>query len=397
MRYVVPRSKQWSVEAEEFRGFGRSDFWPFRGRLCSLPVDADLANVRRSLRDCCPIRSGVYGMIDTGGRLIYVGMSIALRKRLVTYFQGGAAIRKECRIASNTNRLVWEVVGHELASQLRELELIRRHQPLFNVKGREPDRPLGYIYISREDAPRVRTGRRVPKGVRYAWGPLAINWRIKDALEVANRYFKLSDCPTSVPMHFADQGSLFSLDLRPECLRHEMGTCLGPCAGECTRTRYTAQLRAARAFFDGRNLLPLVQMESDLQEAARLCQFERAASLRDRLERLQYLYERLEQLREPALPSRFIYPVTLRKQSIWYLLTDGRVVGATRVPRSEMEADRCLRRLRQAFQVDISADAPADRPVRQIVAAWFRNHRDELQAILSPDEAEQYCQRLRAS
>jgi excinuclease ABC subunit C len=391
----VPHSERWSVEAEEFRGFGRSEFWPFRGRLKSLAVSEDFVGVRRSLRETCPARSGVYGMIDTDGRLIYVGMSIALRKRLVTYFQGGAAIRKECRIAGDTDRLVWEVVGHELASQLRELELIRRHQPRFNVKGRQPDRPLGYIYISREDAPRVRVARRVPKGVRYSWGPLAINWRIKDALEVANRLFKLSDCPASVPMHFADQGSLFSMELRPECLRHEMGTCLGPCAGECTRTQYLAQLRAAQAFLDGHNSAPLVQLDRDLRDAAQLCQFERAASLRDRLERLQYLHDRLELLREPPLPSRFVYPVSLGRRQVWYLLAGGRVVGATPIPSSGEEAAKCLRRLRQAYQADEGVDATADRPARQIVSAWFRTNRDELRTILSPDEAEQYCQNVR--
>ena len=393
----MPRSKSWSVEVEEFRGFGRSEFWPFRGRLKSLPVSTDLADVRRSLRDSCLARSGVYGMIDSGGRLIYVGMSIALRKRLITYFQGGAAIRKECRIAGSTDRLVWEVVGHELASQLRELELIRRHQPRFNVKGRQPDRPLGYIYISREEAPRLRTARRVPKGVRYAWGPLAINWRVKDALEVANRYFKLSDCPASVPMHFADQGNLFSLDLRPECLRHEMGTCLGPCAGECTRSEYTAQLRAARAFLDGRNSAPVERLETDLQDAAKLCQFERAANVRDRLERLQYLQERLAWLREPALPSRFIYPATLGRRQVWYFLADSRVVAASPLPTNESEADRCLRRLQQAYEFAPASDSTADRPARQIVTAWFRARRDELQSILSPDEASQYCRQLRAS
>ena len=340
-------------------------------------------------------------MIDSRRRLIYVGMSIALRKRLVTYFQDGASIRKECRIAGDTDRLVWEVVGHELAAQLRELELIRRHQPRFNVKGRQdgarqPDRPLGYIYISREDAPRVRVARRVPKGVRYSWGPLAINWRIKEALEVANRYFKLSDCPASVPMHFADQGSLFSLELRPECLRHEMGTCLGPCAGECTRMQYSAQLRAARAFLDGRNLAPLAQLERDLHDAAQLCQYERAASLRDRIERLQYLHDRLEMLREPALPDRFVYPVSLGRRQVWYLLAGGRVVGATPLPSSGGEADKSLRRLQRAYQVVDGVDVTADRPARQIVSAWFRANRDHLQTILSPDEAEQYCRHLQA-
>src|SRR5262245_46061114 len=285
------------MEAAEFRGFGRSEFWPFRGRLKSLAIGDDFADVRRSLRASCPRLSGGYGMIDARDRLIYVGMSIALHKRLVTYFQGGASIRKECRIAEGTDRLVWEVVGHELAAQLRELELIRRHQPRFNVRGRQPDRALGYIYISREDAPRVRVARRVPRGVRYSWGPLHVSWRIKEAMEVFNRTFKLSDCPASVPMHFADQQSLFSLELRPECLRHEVGTCLGPCAGQCTRSQYMAQLRSARAFLDGHDRSELARLEVQLQDAARLCQYERATSVRERLERLQSLFDRLELLR----------------------------------------------------------------------------------------------------
>jgi excinuclease ABC subunit C len=390
----VQNSKRLSIEVEEFRGFGRSGFWPFRGRLKSLAIGDDFADVRRSLRDSCPARSGVYGMVDSRGRLIYVGMSTTLCKRLVTYFQGGASIRKECRIAEDTDRLVWEVVGHELAAQLRELELIRRHQPRFNVKGRQPDRPLGYIYISREDAPRVRTGCRVPKGVRYAWGPLVINWRIKEALEVANRYFKLSDCPASVPMHFADQRSLFSLDLRAECLRHEMGTCLGPCAGECTRTQYTAHLRATRAFLDGRNPAPLAKIEREVHDAAQLCQYERAASLRDRLERLQYLHDRLEMLREPALPAQFVYPVDLGRRQVWYMLAGGRVVAVAPVPTSGGEAEKCLRRLQRVYQFVDNGDVTADRPASQIVSAWFRTNRDHLQTILLPDEAEQYCRHL---
>jgi excinuclease ABC subunit C len=333
-------------------------------------------------------------MVDARDRLIYVGMSIALRKRLVTYFQGGAAIRKECRIAGDTDRLVWEVVGHELAAQLRELELIRRHQPRFNVKGRQPDRPLGYIYISREDAPRVRVGRRVPKGVRYSWGPLAINWRIKESLEVANRYFKLSDCPASVSMHFEDQRNLFALELRPACLRHEMGTCLGPCAGECTRNQYLAQVRAMRSFLDGCDREPLSRLESELQHAAEHFQYERAATLRDRLERFQYLHDRLEILRQPALPVQFVYPVIVGRRQVWYLLAHGRVVGATAMPMESSAAGKCVRRLHRAFRRSDESDPTADRPARQIVSAWFRAHRDELQTILMPDEAIQFCRRL---
>jgi excinuclease ABC subunit C len=198
-------------------------------------------------------------------------------------------------------------------------------------------------------------------------------------------------------MHFADQRNLFALELRPECLRHEMGTCLGPCAGECTRGEYLAQVREMRAFLDGRNREPLVRLEAELQDAAQHCQYERAASLRDRLERLQYLFERLEILREPALPAQFVYPARVGRRQVWYLLVDGRVEAATPMPADHTAAAKCLRRLRSAFRPGDYSDATSDRPARLIVSAWFRTHRDELRSILTPDEAVQFCRWLQAS
>jgi excinuclease UvrABC nuclease subunit len=156
-------------------------------------------------------------------------------------------------------------------------------------------------------------------------------------------------------------------------------------------------LRAARAFLDGRNPAPVVRLERDLQEAAELFQYERAASLRDRLERLQYLHERLELLREPPLPARFVYPVRFGRREVWYLLAGGRVVGATPIPSSGEEANKCLQVLQRAYQFDDRVDVTADRPARQIVSAWFRTNRDDLRTILLPDEAEQFCRHLQAS
>jgi excinuclease ABC subunit C len=213
---------------------------------------------------------------------------------------------------------------------------------------------------------------------------------------VVNRYFKLSDCPASVPMYFAEQRSLFSLDLRAECLRHEMGTCLGPCAGQCTRAQYSAQLRVARAFLDGRDRAPLVQLEQQLHEAAERRQYERAANVRDRLGRLQYLHDRLELLREPPLPAQFVYPVDLGRRQVWYLLKDGQVAAATPAPNTGASAAKCLRRLRRTYQANSSVDVDADRPAQQIVLAWFRSHHDDLKSILSPNEAQQFCRHLQA-
>jgi excinuclease ABC subunit C len=382
------------VAAAVFRGFGRSRYLPLGAQLRSLRVVNDFAEVRRAVRNECPTLPGVYGVVDPRGNLAYVGMSTALRKRLITYFQTGSAIRKEQAIAAHADTIVWEVAGHELTAQLRELELICRHQPRFNVKGRQPIRPLGFIYLSREDAPRLRIARRVPRGARYSWGPMSMNWRIRDAVEIVNRLFKLCDCSSLVPMHFADQRQLFSLDLRVQCLRGETGSCLGPCAGLCTFTQYAAQLTAARSLLDGRNFSPLQRLEAEIHDAAASQQFERAVRLRDTLERLQYLCDQLAILRAPPLPERFVYTLELGGLSVWYLISACRVVAAAPVPTTCDDAQRCARLFTRMLDQDSSKPVDTDRPAAQIISSWFRANPNDLQATILAADALDFCRRI---
>jgi excinuclease ABC subunit C len=357
----------------------------------SIEVTDDFAHVRRAMRADCPLRPGVYGVVDRAEQLIYVGMSASLRNRLTCYFQGGSTLRKERCIAAHAQRLIWEVSGHEFAALLRELELIRRHQPRFNVKGRQPLRPLGFIYLSRESAPRFRVARRVPKGVRHGWGPLSLNWRIRDAIEIVNRLFKLCDCASSVPMYFADQRQLFSLELRLQCLRGETGSCLGPCAAQCTTGQYSSQLRAARAFLDGKNDSIITELEHQLQDAAQSQQYERAARLRDWQERLRYLTDQLTILRAPPLPERFVYPLIISRRTIWYLIAGSTAVAAVSAPSSSDSARRCLRQMDRSFRSQELKQPEVDRPAAQIVSSWFRSHPAEVQQILSEADARAIC------
>lgn len=381
-----------------FTEFGPSQFMPRRGRMHSLVVHNDFAEFRQQLRESCPRRAGVYGMVDRHGTLVYIGVSRRLRTRLLTYFQGGETIRKERCVAAHARTLVWEVVGHEFAAQLRELELIRRFQPRLNVQGRWPTRPLGYIYLSQEDAPRLRLARRVPMGVRFSWGPLGLGRRIREAVEAVNRLFKLCDCSSNVAMRFADQRELFPLDLRLECLRGEIGTCLGPCAGRCTRGAYAAQLSAARAFLDGDDSVELARLESTMHEASAQQQYERAANLHETLARLESLSNSLALLRRPPVPGRFIYPVRMRGRSVWYMIASSKVVGAAAQPtgKTRRAAERCLQLIDRAFRESPIEPSQVDRHAKHIVANWFRKHPDELSSAMSPVAAREHCVRLLA-
>lgn len=373
---------------------GRSAVLPLRRRFRQLAIACDPAEIRQQIRESCPAHPGVYAFVDRDERVVYVGVSSKLRKRLITYFQGGSALRKEQAVAGQATRVTWQVVGHEFVAQLRELELIRRFQPRLNVRGRWPGKPLGYIYLSAEDAPRFRVARRVPKGFRQFWGPLAMGWRIRDAVELINQLFKLCDCPATTPMHFADQRHLFSLDLRLGCLRGETGSCLGPCAGRCTFTEYATQLAAARAFLDGRDESLLTELEQRLSTAAGLYRFEQAARLRDMLESLRGLTTRLARLREPPTPSEFIYRLPLGRHPVWFFVVGGVVTASAKAPVSIEQAKCCLTHLGVAYDKGITQRSDADRLGAQIVSAWFYSRPDESVHIFSPDEARARCQAL---
>jgi excinuclease ABC subunit C len=223
---------------------------------------------------------------------------------------------------------------------------------------------------------------------------MPMSWRIRDAVEIVNRLFKLCDCSPSVAMRFADQRQLFPLDLRVQCLRGETGSCLGPCAGQCTFTEYAAQLRAARALVDGRDLGPLFRLEAELADAAENQQYERAVRLRDTLERLQYLCDQLAILRAPPLPEEFIYPLQLNQRPVWYLIASCRVVAVAPVPATSDDAQRCAHLFAQILEHNSAKPTDTDRPAAQIVSSWFRTHPGELQSIIPVADVRKFCRSL---
>jgi hypothetical protein len=77
--------------------------------------------------------------------------------------------------------------------------------------------------------------------------------RLSAAIRRLNDAFQLRDCETKQAIHFADQGSLFPIVRPAGCLRFEIGTCSGPCNEGTSRLDYARQIRAARAFLDGRD------------------------------------------------------------------------------------------------------------------------------------------------
>ena len=116
---------------------------------------------------------------------------------------------KAGHILEHTRSLVWEVQPNEFAALLRELELICRWQPRFNVQGRPGRRRHNYVCIGRRPAPYAFLAPRPPATAFACFGPIPAGHRAREVVRRVNDWFQLRDCPQSQEMVFADESELF--------------------------------------------------------------------------------------------------------------------------------------------------------------------------------------------
>ncbi|HEX7448667.1 MAG TPA: GIY-YIG nuclease family protein [Pirellulales bacterium] len=380
-----------------FEGFGPSRFYGRVRVLNELAVGAQRRTTRRRIREHCPAQPGVYGMLDEAGELAYIGQSKRLRQRLLSYFSR-AADGKAKHIAAAAARIVWETSPHELTAQLRELELIRRWRPRFNRRGMPGRRGRAYICLGRAPAPHAYLAAAPARTAEQVFGPVRAGRRTQRALAIVNDLLQLRDCPEPVTMVFRDQAELFDEPRQPRCLRYDLGACLGPCFGGCSRRQYAAHVRQAAALFDGDRTCH-DRLAAELVVAAKARRYEQAAMLRDKLVDLQWLADELGRLRHARREFSFIYPIAgASGRPRWYLLRGGDVRGVVSRPETAESAEKCLERLDSIYGRAVAVgETPEDTEVVQLVAGWFRSRPKELARTMTIERASDHCRSLRVS
>lgn len=377
-----------------FAGFGPNQLEPGSG---TPPVQQVLARrpgrLKALVREACPRRPGVYGMVDARGEVIYIGKAKCLRSRLLSYFRPKSRDPKAGRIVLAARGVVWEFAPSEFAALLRELELIRNWRPRFNVQGQPARRRRTFVCLGRRPAPYVFLSARPPSGVLVCYGPVPASRRAREAVRRINDWYRLRDCPQAQTMVFADQGELFPIVRAAGCLRYEIGTCVGPCAATCSRAEYASHVHQARAFLDGTNQDPLTVLASDMTAAAAALQFERASALRDRLEAIRWLFEHLDRLRQARDRHSFLYPVTGHEgQATWYAILRGRVVAAFAAPtdpESHQRAADLVGRVYSPNNLRSETTTAAHLDGVLLVASWFRRHPQERLRAFDPMQIQQ--------
>jgi excinuclease ABC subunit C len=338
------------------------------------------AELRADVRAACENRCGVYRMIGPGDEVLYVGKSVRVRARLLSYFRADRG-EKAAEIISHTHRIDWEYTPGEFAALLLEMRSIQRWRPPFNVEHKR-DRVFCFVKLTREEAPRLLVVREVLDDGATYFGPFRGARRVREVVREVSDLLELRDCAARTPMRFADQLDLFGADAQPLCLRADVGKCLGPCAGRCTKQEYRAHTDIARRFLDGDADVPLTILRQRMATAADRLHFEYAAELRDRMHRLEDARAELLSLRGFIDSLSFVYEVAgANGDDRVYVIRRGSireeapapVDGAARAA-FRLRAARLLQRTETYTRV-----APTQAAEILLLARWFRLRPHELQ------------------
>lgn len=225
-----------------------------------------------------PGNPGVYRMLNGQGEALYVGKARNLKKRVASYTQVNRLPERLRRMVAETCAMEIVTTHTEAEALLLEANFIKRLKPRYNILLRDDKTYPWLMLTTGQTFPRLTKHRGAQDKTNLYWGPFASAWAVNQTVQALQRSFLLRTCTDSV---FANRS-------RP-CLLFQIKRCCAPCVGRVSAAEYEGLVEQARDFLKGKTNALQRQLASDMQAASERLEFERAASLRDRLRGLAYV------------------------------------------------------------------------------------------------------------
>jgi excinuclease ABC subunit C len=244
-----------------------------------LAVVADVA--QRKL-DKLPTSPGVYVFHGADRQVLYVGKARSLRSRVRSYFQAGSSDVRAfvSRLERELTDIETFVTHTDKEAALLENQLIKSHQPKYNVKLRDDKEYLSLRLDAKRPWPRLEVVRRPkPDGAQY-FGPYHSATAARQTLRLVNRFFQLRTCTDTE----------FRMRTRP-CLQHQIKRCPGPCVLDVDQAEYHAQVTNVARFLDGRHDELVRDLDERMQSASGDLEYEQAAIYRDQIRAVERAQE----------------------------------------------------------------------------------------------------------
>ena len=236
-----------------------------------------------------PDSPGVYKFFAKNGKLLYVGKSVSVKKRVSSYFSAK-------NLGPKTNTLVKQVadirfikVFSEFEALLLESEIIKANKPFFNTVAKDDKSPL-YIKITNDPIPLVTVTRREKplKGI-FLKGPFPSAKTTREVLKMIRKIFPYC--------HHRDP-------LKP-CLFVHLGLCQYPYQSEKAKLEYLDSIERIKKLLSGKSKALLNELIGEMKILSLSQIYEEAQKIKEQIKKLQYItstyHAPTEFLKQPTL------------------------------------------------------------------------------------------------
>lgn len=260
-----------------------------------------------------PDSPGIYEFFDAKGKLLYVGKSRSIKKRVSSYFTKGSLGEKTDLLVSKISRIGCVKVFSEFEALLLEAELIRTHRPFFNSTAKDDKSPI-YIKITKAPIPIITLARKrnLTTDKLFAKGPFPSAKVAGEILRMIRKIFPY--CHHKNP--------------KKPCLYVHLGLCPYPYQSQQAAENYQKNIRKIKKLLSGRTKNLLSQLEREMTVRSKNQQYEQAAEIKGQMEKLEYLTTAY------LLPPEFLQRPTLVDDLTLTRLKDlQEILGLPKIPK----------------------------------------------------------------
>ena len=226
-----------------------------------------------------PSEPGVYRYYDKNDQLLYVGKAKHLKKRVLSYFNKNQNGYRTRIMVSKIHRLETTVVNSEYDALLLENNLIKAHQPFYNVMLKD-DKSYPWICIKNEDFPRIfLTRTKIKDGSEY-YGPYAKVRPARILLDTIKSLYKIRTCNLNLAPEKIAEGKY------RVCLEYHIKNCNGPCEALESKEDYDEKVEAIRGIIKGDFRFAKKYLEERMYRFASNLEFEKAQMIKQNIESL---------------------------------------------------------------------------------------------------------------
>jgi excinuclease ABC subunit C len=241
-----------------------------------MPAPTHIAEIIKNV----PNKAGIYQYYDKNEALLYVGKAKDLKKRVSSYFTKNQAHGKTKVLVGKIQDIKYVVVATEMDALLLENNLIKKHQPKYNVMLKD-GKTYPWICIKSEPFPRVFQTRNVIKDGSEYFGPYASVRLVKTLLEFFHQLYPLRNCT----LNLSEKN--IATEKFKVCLEYHMGNCLGPCIGEQSNANYQIGIEHIKQILKGDVKSVIQHLNAAMLGFSEKMEFEKAQSVKEKIDLLK--------------------------------------------------------------------------------------------------------------